>query len=215
MWRRSSQFVQHIVTYYYVLPSPYGRRCYIPDNKVHGANMGPTWVLSAPGGPHVGPMILASRDYNVISIWLSPYPVSSLLISHSLYFRWAWGAFFEVMNCVTVKNINNQILILDYNKSLSSSMYLKGNHIIDSLVACWRCTKNYIPSSAVITRSNITWYCTHHRWNWSSISTRGWTHKRHPIARPNRKSYGMSFVNILEKINRVITAPGCTLLRFI
>ena len=27
-----------------------------PDSKVYGANMGPTWVLSAPGGPHVGPM---------------------------------------------------------------------------------------------------------------------------------------------------------------
>ena len=23
----------------------------IPDNKVHGANMGPIWVLSAPDGP--------------------------------------------------------------------------------------------------------------------------------------------------------------------
>ena len=27
-----------------------------PDSKVCGANMGPTWVLSAPDGPHVGPM---------------------------------------------------------------------------------------------------------------------------------------------------------------
>ena len=27
-----------------------------PDSKVHGANMGPIWVLSAPDGPHVGPM---------------------------------------------------------------------------------------------------------------------------------------------------------------
>ena len=34
----------------------------IPDNKDHGANMGPTWVLSAPDGPHVGPMNLAIRD---------------------------------------------------------------------------------------------------------------------------------------------------------
>ena len=34
----------------------------IPDSKVHGANMGPTWVLSAPGVPHVGPMNLAVRD---------------------------------------------------------------------------------------------------------------------------------------------------------
>ena len=33
-----------------------------PDNKVHWANMGPTWVLSAPDGPHVGPMNLAIRD---------------------------------------------------------------------------------------------------------------------------------------------------------
>ena len=32
-----------------------------PDSKVHGANMRPTWVLSAPDGPHVGPMNLAIR----------------------------------------------------------------------------------------------------------------------------------------------------------
>ena len=31
------------------------------DRKVHGANMGPTWVLSVPDGPHVGPMNLATR----------------------------------------------------------------------------------------------------------------------------------------------------------
>ena len=33
-----------------------------PDSKVHGANMGPTWVLSAADGPHVGPMNLAIRE---------------------------------------------------------------------------------------------------------------------------------------------------------
>ena len=32
-----------------------------PYSKVCVANMGPTWVLSAPGGPHVGPMNLAIR----------------------------------------------------------------------------------------------------------------------------------------------------------
>ena len=32
-----------------------------PDSKVHGANMGPTWVLSAPEGPHDGHMSLAIR----------------------------------------------------------------------------------------------------------------------------------------------------------
>ena len=36
-----------------------------PDNKDHGANMGPNWGRQDPGGPHVGPMnfaIWAIRD---------------------------------------------------------------------------------------------------------------------------------------------------------
>ena len=37
-------------------------RCIVADSKVHGASMGPTWVLSAPDGPHVGPMSLAIRS---------------------------------------------------------------------------------------------------------------------------------------------------------
>ena len=32
-----------------------------PDSKIYGANMGPTWVLSAQDGPHVGPMNLSIR----------------------------------------------------------------------------------------------------------------------------------------------------------
>ena len=33
----------------------------IPDSKVHRAIMRPTWVLSAPDGPHVDPMNLDIR----------------------------------------------------------------------------------------------------------------------------------------------------------
>ena len=33
----------------------------VSDNKVHGSNMGPTWVLLAPDWPHFGPMNLACR----------------------------------------------------------------------------------------------------------------------------------------------------------
>ena len=33
----------------------------VPENKVYGANMGPSWVLSATDGPHIGPMNLAIR----------------------------------------------------------------------------------------------------------------------------------------------------------
>ena len=32
------------------------------DSKVHGANMGPTWVMSAPCWPHVGPMKLVISE---------------------------------------------------------------------------------------------------------------------------------------------------------
>ena len=46
-----------------------------PDSKVHGANMGPTWVLSAPDGPHVGPMKLA--------IWFPTVPALLCLL-------WYW-----------------------------------------------------------------------------------------------------------------------------
>ena len=35
---------------------------YVPDSKVYGANMGPTRVLLAPDGPHVG-----SFEYILIS----------------------------------------------------------------------------------------------------------------------------------------------------
>ena len=37
----------------------------IPDSKVRGAHIGPTWVLPAPDGPNVGPMNLAIRDIMV------------------------------------------------------------------------------------------------------------------------------------------------------
>ena len=46
-----------------------------PDIKLHGANLGPTWVLSVPDGPLVGPMNLAIRV-----IKLSLYQITSQLI---------------------------------------------------------------------------------------------------------------------------------------
>ena len=47
---------------------------YYPDSKDHGANMGPTWVLLAPGGPHACPMNLAIGDlfwetYSLFTRW--------------------------------------------------------------------------------------------------------------------------------------------------
>ena len=41
----------------------------IPDSKVHGTNMGPTWVLPAPDGPRVGPWTLLSGIWPIHSKW--------------------------------------------------------------------------------------------------------------------------------------------------
>ena len=40
--------------------------------KVHGANMGRTWVLLAPDGPNVGPMDLAIRKVALLGCSLNP-----------------------------------------------------------------------------------------------------------------------------------------------
>ena len=58
-WKTTLQSWSSMV---YFEPVAYLAFCISPDSKVHGANMGPTWALSAPGGPHVGPMNLAIRE---------------------------------------------------------------------------------------------------------------------------------------------------------
>ena len=40
----------------------------IPDIKLHGANKGPTWVLSAPDEPHVGPINFVLWD-GCLMVW--------------------------------------------------------------------------------------------------------------------------------------------------
>ena len=59
VWDRSMENRFWII----VVPRGFGRiwlniRHPYPDCKDHGANTGSTWVLSVPGGPHVGPMTL-------------------------------------------------------------------------------------------------------------------------------------------------------------
>ena len=61
----------------------------IPDSKVHGANMGPTWVLPAPDGPHVGPMNLVIRDETNFSAFL--------VILRNLKFYWALVIIAEII----------------------------------------------------------------------------------------------------------------------
>ena len=56
----------HFAKYFVITSAPetcfQPRRHYIPDSKVHGDNMGPTWGRQDPRGPHVGHQNLAIWD---------------------------------------------------------------------------------------------------------------------------------------------------------
>ena len=69
----SGQPLSSFIIYIHNLPSFIESITFVsnPDSKVHGANMGPTWVLSAPDGPHVGPMNLAIREVSTMIIHVS------------------------------------------------------------------------------------------------------------------------------------------------
>ena len=59
----------------------------IPDSKVHGANMGPTWVLSAPDGPHVGLMNFAIR----VDFQSKAYMITSLQLEIHFHYKYMIG----------------------------------------------------------------------------------------------------------------------------
>ena len=63
----------------------------------------------------------------------------------------------------------------------------------------WAIWGHQIQSSAVTTRFNITWCCTHNCRKLGRISIKCWTHTRHTL--PWRASYEVPPVNILEKID--------------
>ena len=96
LWRHCNYDapIIHNEDFYHLLPEIYTDHTYLwlhrltrntPDNKVHGANMGPTWVLSAPYGADVDPMNLAIRDLFLtenVNFWFSHkchYPFTVVL----------------------------------------------------------------------------------------------------------------------------------------
>ena len=68
IWENIPEFLKHVKNSFIIIlklivqPRHHVFHHHIPNSKVHGANMGPTWGLSAPDGPHFGPMKLAIRD---------------------------------------------------------------------------------------------------------------------------------------------------------
>ena len=64
IWRHWSRSIFQIVCNWLVVPHYYPN---YPDNKVHGANMGPIWGRQGPGGPHVG-----TRHFTVRVVSIAP-----------------------------------------------------------------------------------------------------------------------------------------------
>ena len=96
-----------------------------PDSKVHGANMGPTWVLSAPDGPNVGRMNLAIwvcsqchgcwcfgggiRGQGYQRSWLVQVPPECSWFSTRWAKPWQWASYQirEIMGCACAGNTGN------------------------------------------------------------------------------------------------------------
>ena len=104
----------------------------LPDNKVHGTNMGPTWVLSAPFGPHIGPMDLAIRVFVFIGwcVFLIPYDFFS-------WFGNLWGLFID-------RDIR---LILKYGWVSTSVVFTRCKY---SCIAYFPCRFIYITSWRIV-----------------------------------------------------------------
>ena len=65
-----------------------------PDSKVHGANMGSTWVLSIPDGPHVDPMNFAIRE------WALQKQQGMILVLYML--QTLYSVSYKIYNCLNV-----------------------------------------------------------------------------------------------------------------
>ena len=88
-WKPCTFFRSHIFIY----PNRYFVMIGSPDSKVHGANMGPTWVLSAPDGRHVGPMNVTIRVAVCCCIYsriLSFLSTNYIPLTHMQYMIYIW-----------------------------------------------------------------------------------------------------------------------------
>ena len=73
----------------------------IPDNKVRGANMGPTWVLLSPGGPHepcyLGRHSDKCNNTNSSCLPMTVFLNSTWVAMTCIYFRQVNGVFEQMI----------------------------------------------------------------------------------------------------------------------
>ena len=77
---------------------------------------------------------------------------------------------------------------------------------------CFNDSHTKLQSSAVITRSDTTWYCIQYSNYWGRIYIRICVHNKHPTSRTYRRAMGVPILTNWENIDRVMTAPRCSYL---
>ena len=98
-----------------------------PDSKLHGANMGPTWVLSAPDGPMLSPWTLLSGylsfkleipilvrwHLNIETYWWWCIPVNNVTYTHIGIHCWHQPYLTESYVLVPNRNPNDTAIKID------------------------------------------------------------------------------------------------------
>ena len=121
-----------------------------PESKVHGANMWPTWVLSAPDEPHVDPMNLLSgahrstgpmtfasaNNWSATDLENSKDPTVMYLLSNNISKLTTRLEMSDSTICYVVGHVifglldnsprNHKTIILDDPQKLSMKFYLTG-----------------------------------------------------------------------------------------
>ena len=106
-----------------------------PDSKVRGANMGPTWVLSAPGEPNVGPMNLAIRECFSLQVRVSTcWRVLELKVAYKP--ANLWGYSFIVSDTFTCRYIRLQIQAF-YVVNIKKSWYKWRDTVKWNIIFVW------------------------------------------------------------------------------
>ena len=101
----------------------------IPESKFHVANMGPALVLSAPSGPHVGPMSFAIRDttrlisreiYKLVSLLTQSQPDKFIYMYIYIHI---YGYIISIANTFTISWIiwHRPIVVSQINFNLTSA----------------------------------------------------------------------------------------------
>ena len=83
----------------------------VPDSTVHGANMGPTWVLLTPDGPHDGPMNLAIKGWSLLSF--KPISHWMTLMEIQLLFKYIFYIFYTILHHVGPCYSGTPLIVLD------------------------------------------------------------------------------------------------------